>query len=110
MGFITEEDIGNIEKPSSRYAVLDLLKENWAYSMVVRAFAVSFQRPVFVVTANGVSGNILCLFVVSDYNQLLVAHLLRNGRYLSYSLVILILLALHYYCSTRTKIDQVDAT
>ena len=68
MDFITEEDIGNIEKPSSWPAVLDLLKENWPNSMVVGAFAECFQRPVLIVRASGVSGHILCLFVVSDYN------------------------------------------
>ena len=69
MKFIADVDIGNGKKPSSWYAALDLLKENWANSMVVRAFAECFQRRVRIVRASGVSGNILCLFVVSDYNQ-----------------------------------------
>ena len=70
MNFITKEDIGNVEKPSSWRDTLDLLKENRPNSMVEGAFAECFQRPVLIVRASGVSGNILCLFVVSDYNQL----------------------------------------
>ena len=70
MDFITNEDIGNVEKPSDWHAALDLLKKSRANSMVVRAFAEYAQKRVLVVTANGVSGHILCLFVVGDYNQL----------------------------------------
>ena len=69
MDLITEEDIGNVEKPSSWSDTLDLLKENWPNSMVVGEFAECFNRPVLIVRASGVSGNIFCLFVVSDYNQ-----------------------------------------
>ena len=69
MDFICDVDIGRVEKPSSWSDALALLKDNWANSMVVRAFAECFQRRVRIVRASGVSGNILCLFVVSDYNQ-----------------------------------------
>ena len=55
MDFICDEDIGNVEKPSSWSAALAILKENYTTSMVLRAFAELIGRSVFVVTANGVS-------------------------------------------------------
>ena len=58
MDFICDEDIGNVEKPSSWSAALAILKENYATSMVLRAFAELIGRSVFVVTANGVSSQI----------------------------------------------------
>ena len=55
MNFICDEDIGHTSKPSSWTQVLALLKEDYANSMVLRAFAEVIGRSIFVVTANGAS-------------------------------------------------------
>ena len=73
MNFICDEDIGNVEKPSSYSAALAILKENYATSMVLRAFVGLIVRSVFVVTANGVSSrNIFFLLVRFDVVDLTV--------------------------------------
>ena len=65
-----DEDIGNEEKPSSWSVALSILKENYATSMVLRAFAELIGRSVFVVTANGVSSQNIFFLFVSNYDQL----------------------------------------
>jgi hypothetical protein len=55
MEFICDEDIGHETKPSSWSGALDLLKQNYATSMILRAFAEVIGRSIFIVTANGVS-------------------------------------------------------
>lgn len=69
MDFICDEDIGNVEKPSWS-AALAIFKENYATSMVLRAFAELIGRSVFVVTANGVSSQNIFFLFFSNYNQL----------------------------------------
>ena len=76
MDFISDVDIGHVEKPSSWSDALAVLKENYATSMVVRAFADCFQKIVYVVTANGVSGHYLIQVYYTFLNKKLLNILL----------------------------------
>ena len=70
MDFICDEDNGNVEKPSSWSAALAILKENYATSMVLRAFAELIGKSVFVVTTNGVSSQNMffySLVIITSY-------------------------------------------
>ena len=55
MSFLCEVDIGNRRVPSKWSEALTLLKDDYANSMIIKAFAEVMNQDIVIVTVHGVS-------------------------------------------------------
>ncbi|KAK3741499.1 hypothetical protein QZH41_002968 [Actinostola sp. cb2023] len=53
MGFVCQLDVGDVDLPSTWLEVLDLLKENFATSMIIRALSEVLHQKIVIITVHG---------------------------------------------------------